>query len=303
MALIKCQECGQMISDKAHSCPHCGLPQDGYMYCLECGYIYSIDLLECPNCGNPRENVIRCSECNKVIPSNVESCPFCGLPIVHEPKSMIINKSRPVVKGQISNNEEDGNILSNFAQDNKEKVILGMTSIKAEICDSMASNEDITNFQSSERVNDESVKNTNLPGEKHSKNKKWIWMIILLCVLFILGICINKIDVFKSLETSTKVVKKVRKADPMSIFVGTYYGKFKNFEMSLVISNDSIVKQKVINRGSKAIDYTGKIIFIDNSKIRITYKNLNIKNSVDFPYKKQTREIGLGQNLWLKKLK
>ena len=26
MALIKCPECGQQISDKAEKCPHCGLP-------------------------------------------------------------------------------------------------------------------------------------------------------------------------------------------------------------------------------------------------------------------------------------
>lgn len=26
MALIKCPECGQQISDKADKCPHCGLP-------------------------------------------------------------------------------------------------------------------------------------------------------------------------------------------------------------------------------------------------------------------------------------
>lgn len=26
MALIKCPECGKMISDKAHACPNCGYP-------------------------------------------------------------------------------------------------------------------------------------------------------------------------------------------------------------------------------------------------------------------------------------
>ncbi len=26
MALMKCQECGKEISDKAEACPHCGCP-------------------------------------------------------------------------------------------------------------------------------------------------------------------------------------------------------------------------------------------------------------------------------------
>ena len=26
MPLIKCPECGNKVSDKAHACPHCGFP-------------------------------------------------------------------------------------------------------------------------------------------------------------------------------------------------------------------------------------------------------------------------------------
>ena len=29
MALIKCSECGQMVSDKATKCPNCGNPING----------------------------------------------------------------------------------------------------------------------------------------------------------------------------------------------------------------------------------------------------------------------------------
>ena len=37
MALIKCEECGQMVSDKASACPHCGCPVKVPMVCPECG--------------------------------------------------------------------------------------------------------------------------------------------------------------------------------------------------------------------------------------------------------------------------
>ena len=37
MALIKCEECGQMVSDKASDCPHCGCPVEAPMVCPECG--------------------------------------------------------------------------------------------------------------------------------------------------------------------------------------------------------------------------------------------------------------------------
>jgi len=35
MALIKCPECGNSISDKAEKCPHCGLPAEYFLRQLE----------------------------------------------------------------------------------------------------------------------------------------------------------------------------------------------------------------------------------------------------------------------------
>lgn len=37
MAMIKCPECGQAVSDKARSCPNCGNPIDTKVYCPKCG--------------------------------------------------------------------------------------------------------------------------------------------------------------------------------------------------------------------------------------------------------------------------
>ena len=37
MALIKCTECGQMVSDKAANCPNCGCPVEREVICEECG--------------------------------------------------------------------------------------------------------------------------------------------------------------------------------------------------------------------------------------------------------------------------
>lgn len=53
MALIKCEECGQMVSDKASACPHCGCPVEKPMVCLECGQAIAEGDLYCQKCGSP----------------------------------------------------------------------------------------------------------------------------------------------------------------------------------------------------------------------------------------------------------
>ena len=58
MALIKCEECGHNISDKAIFCPNCGCPIDKKVICKECGYEMSTKDIACPNCGCPNENEI-----------------------------------------------------------------------------------------------------------------------------------------------------------------------------------------------------------------------------------------------------
>lgn len=37
MAMIKCNECGKDVSDRARNCPNCGCPIDTKVYCPKCG--------------------------------------------------------------------------------------------------------------------------------------------------------------------------------------------------------------------------------------------------------------------------
>ena len=60
MALIYCSNCGQSVSDKAKSCPHCGyvfperdLVNSDLKKCDDCGAEYNKSLSACPQCGCP----------------------------------------------------------------------------------------------------------------------------------------------------------------------------------------------------------------------------------------------------------
>ena len=53
MALIKCNECGQIVSDKAEACPHCGCPVEKPMACPECGQVVNVGDTYCLKCGCP----------------------------------------------------------------------------------------------------------------------------------------------------------------------------------------------------------------------------------------------------------
>ena len=59
MALIKCNECGHMVSDKALMCPNCGcpIPQEKRNICEECGEQIPDNATVCSNCGCPNGNV------------------------------------------------------------------------------------------------------------------------------------------------------------------------------------------------------------------------------------------------------
>lgn len=51
MAIVKCKECGQDVSDTASFCPHCGAPVVKDMYCSKCGTKLPDNVSFCPNCG------------------------------------------------------------------------------------------------------------------------------------------------------------------------------------------------------------------------------------------------------------
>ena len=52
MSLIKCPECGQMISSTTKQCVHCGCK---ISFCNECGNVLVGDVKQCSNCGAPIE--------------------------------------------------------------------------------------------------------------------------------------------------------------------------------------------------------------------------------------------------------
>ena len=53
MSLVKCPECGQMVSDKSPNCIHCGSPISKKAFCPECGAEIPQSSQNCPNCGCP----------------------------------------------------------------------------------------------------------------------------------------------------------------------------------------------------------------------------------------------------------
>lgn len=57
MALIKCDECGKEISDRAKKCIHCGCMVISYTKCSECGDRFASDCSSCPKCGCPNFNI------------------------------------------------------------------------------------------------------------------------------------------------------------------------------------------------------------------------------------------------------
>lgn len=50
MALVRCEECGNEMSDHAKACPSCGY-ENNFMFCPECGKKISRRAFSCPECG------------------------------------------------------------------------------------------------------------------------------------------------------------------------------------------------------------------------------------------------------------
>ena len=57
MAMIKCPECGHVISDRAPSCPSCGAKiENEVVKCPVCGEAYFKEQAECPHCHHRTAN-------------------------------------------------------------------------------------------------------------------------------------------------------------------------------------------------------------------------------------------------------
>lgn len=56
MALIKCPECGNQVSESARSCPKCGYSFAKMKFCKFCGEKIPEDSVVCTKCGRQVEN-------------------------------------------------------------------------------------------------------------------------------------------------------------------------------------------------------------------------------------------------------
>jgi type II secretory pathway pseudopilin PulG len=71
MAMIKCPKCGEMISDKATKCVHCGfdLVTKPKIFCKECGAELEDGTTVCGNCGCPVEDEATKDDSLKTMPN------------------------------------------------------------------------------------------------------------------------------------------------------------------------------------------------------------------------------------------
>ncbi len=70
MAMIKCPECGAEISNKASSCPHCGISFGKRKFCKHCGELIDEDCVVCPKCGKQVEELKGKSDDRNIIINN-----------------------------------------------------------------------------------------------------------------------------------------------------------------------------------------------------------------------------------------
>ena len=68
MPLIKCPECGKMISEYANACPNCGCPKEHFH---KSEYEKYIDDLTAHGCR-------QCPACGEIVGINDRQCYSCG---------------------------------------------------------------------------------------------------------------------------------------------------------------------------------------------------------------------------------
>ena len=135
MALIKCPDCGKMISSRALQCPNCGCPvvvEKPKMVCPECGEAISEGDSKCPNCGCPStmfetapisslnnesspiaqekaEHIIYiCPICGRTMSEKPSKCPICGVP-----SNMFKTINNSGINNSGNNNSGNNNNVSN----------------------------------------------------------------------------------------------------------------------------------------------------------------------------------------------
>lgn len=114
MAIIKCPECGEKISDKAPACIHCGFPlsllkqeerkespleirpssklSEEKQMCINCGSRVSVSYSQCPNCGlnfltgDVPVKKSKAAEANPMEDTHLIDCPGCGRKVSEKAK-------------------------------------------------------------------------------------------------------------------------------------------------------------------------------------------------------------------------
>jgi ribosomal protein L37E len=105
MALVKCRECGDQVSDQAHSCPHCGVPDPG----MDVKNYYKEF-----NAPSTETDTVSCRECGKDLAENTDTCPHCGAPdpgtedYVTPEISQAQDSPPPIVKEESTTSSDDG---------------------------------------------------------------------------------------------------------------------------------------------------------------------------------------------------
>ena len=88
MAMIKCPECGHVISDRAPSCPSCGAKiENEVVKCPVCGEAYFKEQAECPHCHHRTANasIMENEHPNNVVPPAPQS-PSAGVADTNVPQ-------------------------------------------------------------------------------------------------------------------------------------------------------------------------------------------------------------------------
>ena len=88
MAMIKCPECGHVVSDRAPSCPSCGAKiENEVIKCTVCGEAYFKEQAECPHCHHRTANAstMENEQPNNVVPPAPQS-PSAGVADTNVPQ-------------------------------------------------------------------------------------------------------------------------------------------------------------------------------------------------------------------------
>lgn len=91
MALIKCEECGKEISDKARNCVNCGCPI----------FLNSKVEKQEKNNSNTESSLVPCLSCGAEIAKNTKVCPLCGhkFDSVQQISNIVGEKGKKALKG------------------------------------------------------------------------------------------------------------------------------------------------------------------------------------------------------------